>query len=186
MSLLRNVLRKNTATNPDGAPTAGLSDTSKQSLHSLKTLKNSSIFSDARSVKSSGGATVYSVRSIAESITSFTSAVLGGKRVPKRRRPDVSRLGVPKWYDRNPLPAPEMPGTETAPELEQRRYTVGHAYPQRRKNAKGEEQKEPYASVVLFSHAPSTARFARYYDNGMLRACYQISWTKGHHSWQVV
>lgn len=155
MSLLRNVLRKNTA-NADAQPAAGLSDKSKQSL--LSVLRRKSDAADGASVRSSGGATVYSVRSIAESVTSFASAFLGGKRVPKRRRPDISRLGAPKWYDKNPPEAPEMPGVEET-DIARRPFTAAHGYV--RENDAGER----YISMVLYSYAPESATTARYYDN---------------------
>ena len=158
MSLLRNVLRKNTAKS-DAEPVPGLSDKSKQGL--LAVLQRKSGANDGASMKSSGGITVHSVRSIAESVTSFASAFLGGKRVPKRRRPDISHLGTPKWYDKNPPAAPEMPGTETA---DTARRTFAAANAQLRRRSDGKCGDEPYLCAVLYSFAPEGAGRARYFD----------------------
>jgi hypothetical protein len=78
MSLLRDVLKRSKASpSPNGA-------------NPLSSKRN--IESYASSIKSSGGA---SMRSLAESMFSFYSAVTGsGPRVPKRRRADFSRLGA--------------------------------------------------------------------------------------------
>ncbi|KAJ7136645.1 hypothetical protein C8R44DRAFT_868775 [Mycena epipterygia] len=111
MSLLRDVLKR-------GKPSPNGPADSKLPLSSKRNIK-----SYASSVKSSGGA---SMRSLAESMFSFYSAVTGsGSRVPKRRRADFSRLGVPQWYAEDPPPAPEMPGT--APPLAMPPYTMVHS-----------------------------------------------------------
>ncbi|KAJ6569354.1 hypothetical protein B0H19DRAFT_1256998 [Mycena capillaripes] len=78
MSLLRNVLKRNQP--PNVSADFPLPATSKRGVKRY-----------AASIKSSGGA---SMRSIAESMMSFYSVMTGGgTRVPKRRRPDISKLG---------------------------------------------------------------------------------------------
>lgn len=155
MSLLRNTLKKNTA-QTESQPADGLSDKAKKSLFSIA--HGTSERGDHLSVKSSGGVTVTSVRSIAESVASFATALLGGKRVPKRRRPEVSRLGAPKWYDRDPPEAPEMPGTEKT-DILQKRFTVAHAH------VREQVGDDPYLAVLLYNYAQETSRQARYYDD---------------------
>lgn len=158
MSLLRNVLRKNSASTND-APPAGLSLRSKESLFS-STLRKSA---DAISLKSAGGVSVHSVRSIAESATSFTSALFNnGQRIPKRRRPEVSRLGVPTWYNKDPPEPPEMRGTEKV-DFASRPYTCAHSLPLRTVDAKPDE--EPYCCLVLYNYAESSLNYATYYDS---------------------
>jgi hypothetical protein len=89
MSLLRDVLRKRSETSGFEPPKA---------LTSRRGMKEY-----ASSVLSSGS-TIRSVRSIAESVASFYSFVSGGSRIPKRRRADISRLGLGKFYRKNPKP----------------------------------------------------------------------------------
>ncbi|EKM51751.1 uncharacterized protein PHACADRAFT_31568 [Phanerochaete carnosa HHB-10118-sp] len=160
MSLLRNVLRKNSASTND-AP-SGLSQNSKESLIA-STLKKSA---DAISLKSAGGISVHSVRSIAESVSSFASGLLNGKRVPKRRRPDVSRLGLPKWYNKDPPGPEEMLGTEKV-DPTSRPYSCTHAFPLKPVDAKDGD--EPYCCLVLYSYADSSATHAKYYDGTVIR-----------------
>ena len=160
MSLLRNVLKKNTA-NTDVQPAPGLSDKTKAKLFSLsRKLGWDPVNGDKASIKSSSGMTVYSVRSIAESVTSFASTLLGGKRVPKRRRPDVSRLGAPKWYDKSPPDAPEMPGTERV-DISNRPFQTTHAYSFSNPTA---QRGQPYICIILHNHAAEGADRPRYYD----------------------
>ncbi|KAJ7054374.1 hypothetical protein C8F01DRAFT_488376 [Mycena amicta] len=110
MSLLRDVLKRN---NKGADSPGGFSP-----LSSKRNLK-----SYASSIKSTGGA---SMRSIAESVFSFYSVVTGGgPRIPKRRRADFSRLGVPEWHANDPPPAASMPGT--APPSEAPPYTTAHS-----------------------------------------------------------
>ncbi|PSR76747.1 hypothetical protein PHLCEN_2v8232 [Hermanssonia centrifuga] len=159
MSLLRTVLKKNIASS-DLQPAEGLSDTARQNLRSIALKKSAA---DAVSVKTSGGVSVYSVRSIAESVASFTSAFFGGKRIAKRRRPEISRLGAPKWYDKNPPGAPEIPGTERT-DIGSSPFTCAHGYSRKRENAKDEEP--PYLSLVLYSYAQANGIRPRYYSDG--------------------
>ncbi len=162
MSLLRTVLKKNVASS-DLQPAERLSDTARQNLRSIALKKSA----DAVSVKTSGGVSVYSVRSIAESVASFTSAFFGGKRVAKRRRPEISRLGAPRWYDKNPPGAPEIPGTERT-DIGSSPFTCAHGYSRKRENAKDGEP--PYLSLVLYSYAQANGIRPRYYSDGKSRS----------------
>ncbi|KAJ7445133.1 hypothetical protein B0H11DRAFT_431639 [Mycena galericulata] len=145
MSLLRDVLKlgKSTPNGPGG-------DSSK-ALSSKKNLK-----SYASSIKSSGGA---SMRSIADSVFSFYSAMTGsGPRVPKRRRADFSRLGVPEWYAADPPPPPDMPGTvspSAMPPYTMAHSTIMHAT---------DEGVQPWLGLILYSHAPVTALIPMYHN----------------------
>ncbi|KAJ7235996.1 hypothetical protein C8J57DRAFT_1728400 [Mycena rebaudengoi] len=146
MSLLRDVLKRGRASNASADPKLPLS--SKRNLKSY-----------ASSVKSSGGA---SMRSLAESVSSFYSAITGsGPRVAKRRRADFSRLGVPEWYSDDPPPAPEMPGTELPGAIPP--YTMAHAELMRPTQR---EDEEPWLGLVLYSHAPATAVVPMYHNGG--------------------
>ncbi|KAF8205329.1 hypothetical protein K438DRAFT_1818948 [Mycena galopus ATCC 62051] len=133
MSLLRDVLKKNQRTSPS-AGGSGPPISSKRSK------------SYASSTKSAGGATV---RSLAESMLSFYSMVtFGGTRVPKRRRPDFSRLGVPEWYAEDPPPPPLMPGTDVASPILPM-FIRGNAGVLHARNP-GER---PWLGLVVYSHA---------------------------------
>lgn len=156
MSLLRNVLKKNTATTDD-VPTL-LSEKSRQGLR-IMAAKNVKKAADTKSV---GGVSVYSVRSIAASMASFTSTLFG-QRVPKRRRPDVSTLGLPKWYNKDPPEPIEVPGTEIM-DLTGQPYTAAHATSMRQQGA--DELSPPYLTVVLYSHATPEVQRARYFNDG--------------------
>ncbi|KAJ7218290.1 hypothetical protein C8J57DRAFT_275232 [Mycena rebaudengoi] len=148
MSLLRDVLKKGRASN---APAD-----SKLPLSSGRSLK-----SYASSVKSSGGA---SIRSLAESVASFYSAITGsGPRIPKRRRADFSRLGVPEWYSDDPPFPPEMPGTEPPAAIPP--YTMAHA---ELMHATQNDDEEPWLGLVLYSHAPATAVMPMYHNEAKI------------------
>ncbi|KAJ6624251.1 hypothetical protein B0H10DRAFT_751497 [Mycena sp. CBHHK59/15] len=144
MSLLRDVLKrgKHAPNSPDGPGAL----TSKRSIKKY-----------ASSVKSSGGA---SMRSLADSVFSFYSAVTGsGPRVPKRRRADVSRLGVPpEWYADDPPPAPLMDGTAAPPACPG--YTTAHAEVMHAT----ETGDKPWLGLVLYSHAPPSAAIPMYHN----------------------
>ncbi|KAF7348457.1 hypothetical protein MVEN_01362700 [Mycena venus] len=108
---------------------------------------------DASSVKSSGGES-------AESISSLDSTLAGasGAPVPKRRRPHVSRLGVPEWYADDPPPLQAMPGTALPPELPAfscAHSTVMHA------TAAG---KQPWLGLVLYNHGPASHSMPVYHN----------------------
>jgi hypothetical protein len=95
MSLLRNVLKRSQPTgHPDVSADSPLPITSKRSVKHY-----------AASIKSSGGA---SMRSLADSMLSFYNAMTGGeKRVPKRRRADISKLGKFINHLRRPITHPK-------------------------------------------------------------------------------
>lgn len=171
MSLLRNVLRKNSASSTD-AP-SGLSPKSRESLLSM-TLKKSA---DAISIKSAGGLSVQSVRSIAESITSFTSQLLGGQRVPKRRRPDISRLGAPTWYNKDPPEPSQVPGSEEI-DFSNEPYTAAHAYAWKTFSA-GEDM-PPYCSMVLYNYADPSAAFPKYHSGSKSPPTLRPLFAKAH------
>ncbi|KAJ7255824.1 hypothetical protein B0H12DRAFT_523334 [Mycena haematopus] len=100
---------------------------------------------DAASIKSSGGT------------ESLLSAVTGGNRIPKRRRPDHSRLGVPEWYTENPPPAPLMLGT-AAPSPPPA-FTAGNA-----SALYVPEGEKPWLELVLYSHARPESKAALYHN----------------------
>jgi hypothetical protein len=86
MSLLRGVLKRNQQSISESNASAN-----SESPLLLLTSSKRSVKSYASSIKSAGGA---SIRSLAESMMSFYSIMTsGGTRIPKRRRPDFSRLG---------------------------------------------------------------------------------------------
>ncbi|KIP06788.1 hypothetical protein PHLGIDRAFT_445208 [Phlebiopsis gigantea 11061_1 CR5-6] len=174
MSLLKNVLRKNSATTSSDAPPPGLSPESRESLLMAKMKKSA----DAISLRSAGGVSIRSVLSIAESVSSFTSQLFGGQRVPKRRRPEISRLGVPTWYNKDPPPPPEMPGTEKI-DLSGEPYAAAHAY-SFRSFAVGEDV-PPYCTVVLYSHAEPRAVYPRYYDTTKVRGEVRLHLARADH-----
>ncbi|KAK7044429.1 hypothetical protein R3P38DRAFT_2878683 [Favolaschia claudopus] len=146
MSLLRDVLKKNQQASSSAGP--GPSSSRLSSIGTLlgSTSSKRSVKSYAASVKSAGGATI---RSLAESMLSFYSMItLGGTRVPKRRRPDFSTLGVPQWYAEDPPPAPLMPGTDV-PSPIPAIYTSATAGVLHARN----EGEKPWLGIVLYSHA---------------------------------
>ncbi|KAJ7485803.1 hypothetical protein FB451DRAFT_1432715 [Mycena latifolia] len=148
MSLLRDVLKR-------GKPPPNTNEGGSLPLSSKRNIK-----SYASSIKSSGGA---SMRSLAESMFSFYSVVTGsGPRVPKRRRADFSRLGVPEWYSSDPPPAPAMPGT--APPSNLPPYTMAHSTVMHATDA----GVEPWLSLVLYSHAPVTSPMPMYHNAGIV------------------
>ncbi|KAJ6543955.1 hypothetical protein B0H19DRAFT_1076149 [Mycena capillaripes] len=143
MSLLRDVLKRGKPS-PNG-PDAKLPLSSKRSIKSY-----------ASSIKSSGGA---SMRSLAESMFSFYSAVTGsGPRVPKRRRADYSRLGVPEWYAEDPPPLQDMPGT--APPSEMPPFAIAHSTVMHATDA----GVQPWLGVVLYSHALASNPMPMYHN----------------------
>ncbi|KAJ7185318.1 hypothetical protein C8R46DRAFT_1207493 [Mycena filopes] len=110
----------------------------------------------ASSVKSSGGA---SMRSLAQSVVSFYSVMTGsGPRVPKRRRADFSKLGVPEWYEENPPPPPFMPGTAAASPAPM--FTGGTASTLYMSN----EEDKPWLGLVLYSHVRPESTLPLYHN----------------------
>jgi len=147
MSLLRDVLKKKKGPIP---PEGGGESSSKDK-------KNY-----AASVKSSSGMSLRSIRSVADSITSFYSMITG--RVPKRRRAEVSRLGAPKWYKNKPPLPTLMPGLEKVPPEVRNVYTAAHGVVNPFTGPEG----QPPVSVVLYSAALPGSQFVRYYSEGVL------------------
>jgi hypothetical protein len=156
-SLLRGVLQKNSEKNGYEPPKA---------LTSRRGMKEY-----AGSILSTGGSTIRSVRSIAESVASFYSLMSGGSRVPKRRRPDVSRLGTPKFYHKNPKPALELPGVKYLDSEILGPFTAAHArsFPDR-------PDEKPWGSIVLFSHASSEDPRPIYHARGRSYYHYSVRW----------
>jgi hypothetical protein len=147
MSLLRKVLRNNSESSGYDAP---------KTLTSRRGMKEY-----AESIKSTGGLTIRSVRSIAESVSSFYSTIAGGSRIPKRRRPDVSRLGAPKFYHRNPKPAVDMPGVKYLDSDMLGPYTTAHGMSFATPNTQ-----KAWCSVVLYSHASFDDPYPIYHARG--------------------
>ncbi|KAF8521911.1 hypothetical protein BU17DRAFT_64640 [Hysterangium stoloniferum] len=117
---------------------------------------------DAASIRSSSGATLRSVRSVAESVASFYSLLTGGNRVPKRRRAEVSRLGAPKWYHGDaPFPS-DMPGTE--PEDQDGPFTTAHAV----SDSTGPDRPAT-SSIILYNHSPPNAHRAKYFNQSKIQ-----------------
>ncbi|KAF7360656.1 hypothetical protein MVEN_00797300 [Mycena venus] len=153
MSLLRDVLKRNQQTSGSASGSA-LSASTLLPRSSKRSVK-----SYASSIKSAGGATI---RSLAESMLSFYSMVtLGGTRVPKRRRPDFSRLGVPEWYAEDPPPAPLMPGTDVASPVPSV-FTRGIAGVLHARN----EGEKPWLGLVVYSHARPESVMPMYHNAG--------------------
>ncbi|KAF7318223.1 hypothetical protein HMN09_00330800 [Mycena chlorophos] len=152
MSLLRDVLKRGKG---PASPGTGSGSLGFSPLSSKKNLK-----SYASSIKSSGGA---SMRSIAESVLSFYSVVTGGgPRVPKRRRADFSRLGVPEWHANDPPPPSLMPGT-VPPSLPLPPYTTAHSTVMHQTE---ENKATPWLGVVVYSHAPGFATMPMFHNQG--------------------
>ncbi|KAG9122609.1 hypothetical protein FRC07_000947 [Ceratobasidium sp. 392] len=131
MSLLRQVLRRQTAGGQNGDPS-----TPKKPSY-------------AGSIKS-----VASVKTVAASIASFYTAVtVGGTRVPKRRRAPKSELGRPVFVSKDP-PLPEFPpGVKISPV--QKTPTVTHV-----KTLKNRSD-EPVLSLLLHNFATAEDGYAR-------------------------
>ncbi|KAJ7186659.1 hypothetical protein C8R46DRAFT_1057665 [Mycena filopes] len=156
MSLLRDVLKRNQQA-PAGPSNQQKSDTTSILNRPLSLLSSKrSVKSYASSIKSSGGATI---RSLAESMMSFYSMVtLGGTRVPKRRRPDFSTLGVPEWYAEDPPPPPLMPGTAPASPVPP--FTRGIAGVLHDRN----EGDKSWLGLVVYSHARPESVMPMYHN----------------------
>lgn len=156
--LLRSILSKNAEASGFEPPKAL---TSKRGMKAY-----------AESIMSTGGSTIRSVRSIAESVASFYSFVSGGNRIPKRRRPDVSRLGIPKFYHKNPKPTPDLPGVKYLDTEVLGPYTAAHAQSFPGPNIQGIK---PFGSIVLYSHAsvedPCAIYHGRARVQGEVRIC---------------
>ncbi|KAG9077399.1 hypothetical protein FS749_010728 [Ceratobasidium sp. UAMH 11750] len=131
MSLLRQVLRRQTGGGQDGSP---------------GTVKKPGY---AGSIKS-----VASVKTVAASIASFYTAVtVGGTRIPKRRRAPKSELGRPVFVSKDP-PLPGLPaGVEVSPV--QGTPTVTHV-----KTLKNRSD-EPVLSLLLHNFATAEDGYAR-------------------------
>ncbi|KAJ6562562.1 hypothetical protein B0H19DRAFT_99700 [Mycena capillaripes] len=144
MSLLHNFLKP--SQHPEVSADSPLPVTSKRSVKRY-----------AASITSSDSEGA-SMHSIAESMMSFYHVITGGgTHVPKRRRPDISKLGVPEWYAENPPPAPLLPGTAAASPAPA--FTSAHAsvlHPL-------SEEDKPWLGLVLYSHAHPESAMAMYH-----------------------
>ncbi|KAJ7701178.1 hypothetical protein B0H17DRAFT_1327717 [Mycena rosella] len=149
MSLLRDVLKRNQKSGPKADGFEG--------ILALPTSSRRSVKSYASSIKSSGGA---SIRSLAESMMSFYSMMTsGGTRIPKRRRPDFSRLGVPEWFAEDPPPPPLMPGTAPASPIPIV-YTRGIAGVLHSRY----DGDTPWLGLVVYSHARPDSIMPMYHN----------------------
>ncbi|KAF8276576.1 hypothetical protein DL93DRAFT_2174684 [Clavulina sp. PMI_390] len=163
MSLLRSVLKKNgekreaggtaseTPFNP-GKPGSGLKKNYARSFAS----------SSMRSIKSSA-ASFKSVATTIVSVVSFNSFIMGGNKIPKRRRPDPLKFGAPTFYHRKPPPPDSIPGVERVPATPAP-FTGAHSYPDLRQGRVG----EPTLCVVLYSHSRGNGPKPIYHDNGVV------------------
>jgi hypothetical protein len=135
MPLLKDILRKNTE--KSGPTPSGLFVRPKSK--------------DKNGDSSSQAGSVHSVRSVAGSIASFfTARGIGGERIPKRRRPDASRLGAPTFYHRIqdvPREALVQVGTEEIPVNEIGGYSVAHG-----KSWMPPDGSPAWFSVVLYNY----------------------------------
>ncbi|KAJ7342538.1 hypothetical protein DFH08DRAFT_240805 [Mycena albidolilacea] len=85
----------------------------------------------------------------------------GGTHVPKRRRPDFSKLGVPEWYAENPPPAPLVPGMEVVTPLP--------AFATRQASALYvPEGEKSWLELVLYSHAHPESKLAVYHNAAVI------------------
>ncbi|KAJ7754519.1 hypothetical protein B0H16DRAFT_1542622 [Mycena metata] len=156
MSLLRDVLKRKAASGPSSDRAPGQEQSILARPLSLLSSKRS-VKNYASSIKSTGGA---SMRSLAESMMSFYSMVtLGGTRVPKRRRPDFSTLGVPEWYAEDPPPAPLMPGTASASSVPAF-FTRGNAGVLHDRH----EGDKSWLGLVIYSHARADSVMPMYHN----------------------
>ena len=79
--------------------------------------------------------------------------------VTKRRRPEVSCLGVPKWYHFDPPESPHMPGTESVQgSTHQITAACGHSM---------NPKENPWLSVVLYHYGPEGSKQAMYHEGGL-------------------
>ncbi|KAF7325670.1 hypothetical protein MKEN_00416900 [Mycena kentingensis (nom. inval.)] len=158
MSLLRDVLKRNQS--PHGQPQPFSPDYKrgiKDVFRPNPTTSKRSMKGYAASIKSTGAS---SIASLAESMASFYSMVTGGgTRVPKRRRPDFSRLGVPEWHAGDPPPLTPMPGT-TKHSPVPAAYTRATSGVIHARN----EGDVPDIGIVLYSHAPQNATMPMYHN----------------------
>ncbi|KAF7316486.1 hypothetical protein MIND_00167700 [Mycena indigotica] len=180
-SLLRDVLKRNqekgkapeTQTEKAAPTTSSFNpSSSRRSIKNLL-LPGSSGKTISGSIRSSGAASLRSVASLAQSMASFYSMMTGGNRVPKRRRPDFSTLGVPEWYAEDPPPVPLMPGTaehSPIPTL----YARGMASVIHERSP-GEK---PYMGIVLYSHALSHSKAAVYHNGARIQGEVRLDITK--------
>ncbi|KAJ7054430.1 hypothetical protein C8F01DRAFT_1163318 [Mycena amicta] len=86
-----------------------------------------------------------------------------GLKIPKRRRPEVSRLGAPEWYNKDPPPTPEMPGT--APPSPAPPYTSAHASFIPAEKSGLSSGSPPWLGLVLYSHAPPGSAKPMYHNS---------------------
>ncbi|KAF7323699.1 Bin3-type SAM domain-containing protein [Mycena kentingensis (nom. inval.)] len=101
------------------------------------------------------------------SIRNYTATHVVKVKVPKRRRPEVSRLGVPEWH-KDPPPAPQMVGTAHASPAP--RYTTAHASVFQEDSSK----KSPWLGLVLYSHAPPNFARPMYHNNAQVAGEVQL------------
>jgi hypothetical protein len=155
MSLLKDILRKNSEQSGFQPPKA---------LTSRRGMKEY-----AGSIFSTGGSTIRSMRSIAESVASFYSMVTGGSRIPKRRRPDFSKLGTPKFYRKNPKPPLDLDGVKYLTSADLGPWTAAHG-----RSFASIEGEAAWASIILYSHATTEDVRPVYHARGEPSYCYRL------------
>ncbi|KAF7318844.1 hypothetical protein HMN09_00219900 [Mycena chlorophos] len=155
---------------PSIAPSTGSGHSTFNPNSSKRSIKNflrpgSSSRSITSSIRSSGAASLRSIASLAESMVSFYSMLTGGgSRIPKRRRPDFSRLGVPEWYEGDPPEPPLMPGTAPATPVPPI-YTRGISSVIHERV----EGEPPYVGIVMYSHAFKNATMPMYHNGARVQ-----------------
>lgn len=153
MSLLRTVLKKNSSSSPGSPAPFNPGGPTKRPFFSAQ----------------SSAASFKSVASTIQSISSFYSTLTkGGAQVPKRRKPDVSRLGAPRFYENTPSDPERLDGVEvlSREELDSIPLTAGHA-----ESLNDSKTGEPWLSVILYSHAKPSNRYPRYHNEGACSLC---------------
>ena len=148
MSLLRKVLKSNKDAAESGTgPSAG---GIKSPLGSFKA-------PDLRFKKSKSSAASFVSRATTiQSIQSFYTAVLGGSKTAKRRRPDILKFGAPTFYNSNPPPSEPVPGVERIDASEFGDFGVVHAFSLPSPSPGGADaaaETVQYLSILLASHA---------------------------------
>ncbi|KAJ6586285.1 hypothetical protein DFH09DRAFT_254869 [Mycena vulgaris] len=89
----------------------------------------------------------------------YSMMTSGGTRIPKRRHPDFSRLGVLEWYAEDPPPPPLMPGTAPASPIPAN-FTRAIAGVLHDRN----EGDKPWLGLVVYSHAREDSVMPMYHN----------------------
>ncbi|KAF7350521.1 hypothetical protein MVEN_01357700 [Mycena venus] len=95
-----------------------------------------------------------------ELTSNLNSTLDGSGPVPKRRRPNFSRLGVPEWYADDPPLLQAMTGTAPPPELpafSSAHFAIMHAMA---------AVKQPWFGLMLYNHGPANHSMPVYHNGG--------------------